>query len=88
MGQTSSGEEGDLLASSDGVHHVDSRDSRLDHFLRVDSLIGVDRLALLINIKQESGIPRYLRTSRPGLVGRGQLGHRSRWRTYPASRWR
>ena len=46
VGETSSGEERDLLSSGDGVHDIDGRDTRLDHFLGVHSLIGVNRLAL------------------------------------------
>jgi hypothetical protein len=44
--KTSSGEEGNLLSSSDGVHDVNSGDTSLDHFLGVHSLIWVNRLPL------------------------------------------
>lgn len=44
--QTSSGEEWDLLSSSDGVHDVYGGDTRLDHFLGVLSLVRIDWLAL------------------------------------------
>ena len=46
MRETVSGEEWNLLASSDGVHDVDSGDTSLNHFLRVDSLARVNRLTL------------------------------------------
>jgi len=42
VGQSVRREQRDLLSSSNGVHHVDRRDTRLDHLLRVNSLIGVD----------------------------------------------
>jgi len=44
--KTSGGEKGDLLATSDGVHDVDSRDAGLDHFFRILTLVRVDWLAL------------------------------------------
>lgn len=46
MGLTGSREDGDLLTTGDRVHHVDSGDTGLDHFLRVDTGPGVDGLAL------------------------------------------
>ena len=42
--QTSGGEDGDLLATGDRVHHIDGRDTRLDHLLRVDTRPRVDGL--------------------------------------------
>ena len=45
-GYTGSGEERDLLSSGNGCHCVDGRDTRLDHFLGVDSLAWVDWLTL------------------------------------------
>ena len=44
--QTGSREERNLLTSGNGGHGVDGRDASLDHFLGVDPLIRVDRLAL------------------------------------------
>jgi hypothetical protein len=44
--KTGGREKRDLLTSGNGVHHIDGRDTRLDHFLRVHSLIGVNGLAL------------------------------------------
>jgi len=46
VGQTSSGEERDLLATGNGVHDVDGRDTSLDHFLGVLTLEGVNGLTL------------------------------------------
>jgi len=46
MGKTIGREEGDLLSSSDGVHDINGRDTSLDHFLGVVSLIRVNRLSL------------------------------------------
>ena len=46
MRETGSGEKWDFLASGDGVHDIDGRDSGLDHLLRVDSLIRVNGLTL------------------------------------------
>jgi len=43
--QTSSREERDLLTTSDGVHGINGGDTSLDHFLRVDTLVWVDRLS-------------------------------------------
>lgn len=45
VGETGSGEDGDLLAPGDAVHHVDGRDPSLDHLLGVDAAVGVDGLA-------------------------------------------
>jgi hypothetical protein len=44
--ETGSGEEWDFLTTGDGVHHINGRDTRLDHLLGVHSLIGVNGLAL------------------------------------------
>lgn len=44
--ETGGGEEWNLLATGDGVHDIDGGDTSLDHLLRVDSLIGVNGLAL------------------------------------------
>jgi hypothetical protein len=44
--ETGSGEEGNFLASGNRVHHIDGRNTSLDHFLRVNSFEGVDWLAL------------------------------------------
>ena len=46
VGQTSSGEERDLLATGNRVHDVDGRDTSLDHFLGVLTLEGVNGLTL------------------------------------------
>mmetsp|Transcript_8400 Transcript_8400/g.12793 ORF Transcript_8400/g.12793 Transcript_8400/m.12793 type:complete len:334 (+) Transcript_8400:495-1496(+) len=46
MGETGSGEEGDLLSSGDGSHGIDGGDTSLDHLLGVDPLVGVDGLTL------------------------------------------
>ena len=48
--ETGSGEERNLLATGNGVHHVNGRDTCLDHLLWVHSLIGVNRLALYLLI--------------------------------------
>jgi hypothetical protein len=48
MGETTGREEGDLLTTSDGVHQIDGRDTSLNHFLGVHSLVRVNRLALNI----------------------------------------
>lgn len=45
VGETGSGEDGDLLAPGNAVHHVDGRDPSLDHLLGVDAAMGVDGLA-------------------------------------------
>jgi len=45
--QTSSREDGNLLATSNGVHGIDGGDTSLDHLLRVNAGEGVDRLACL-----------------------------------------
>ena len=37
VGQTGGREDGDLLSAGDGVHTVDSGDTRLDHLLGVDT---------------------------------------------------
>ncbi len=39
-------EDGDLLATGNGVHDVNSRNASLDHLLRVDPGVGIDGLAL------------------------------------------
>ena len=39
-------EDGDLLTSGNGVHDVDGGDPGLDHLLRVDPRVGIDRLTL------------------------------------------
>jgi len=44
--KTSSGEEGNLLTTGDGVHHIDSGDTRLDHFLGVVPLERINGLTL------------------------------------------
>lgn len=46
VGQTGGGEDGDLLATGNRVHHIDGRDTGLDHLLGVDTRPGVDGLAL------------------------------------------
>ena len=46
MGKTGSGEERNLLSSGNGGHGINSRDTSLDHLLRVDSLVWVDGLSL------------------------------------------
>lgn len=48
MGQPSSRENGDLLASGNTVHPIDSRNASLDHFFWVDSTLRIDRLAYFI----------------------------------------
>lgn len=45
MGKPSSREDGNLLATGDAVHDINGGDSRLDHLLRVDSVMGIDWLA-------------------------------------------
>jgi len=44
--KTSSGEEGNLLTTGNGVHDIDGGDTSLDHLLRILSLIGVNGLTL------------------------------------------
>jgi len=44
--KTGSGEKGDFLSSSNGVHDVDGGDTCLDHFLGVLSLERIDWLTL------------------------------------------
>lgn len=46
MGQTRRGEDGDLLSTSDGVHHIECRDTRLNHLLGVDTGVRIDGHAL------------------------------------------
>jgi len=46
--KTSSGEEGNLLTTGNGVHDIDGGDTSLDHLLRILSLIGVNGLTLKI----------------------------------------
>jgi hypothetical protein len=46
VGQTGSGEQWDLLTSSNGGHGIDGRNTSLDHFLWIDSLEWVDWLTL------------------------------------------
>ena len=58
MGETSGGEEGNLLTTSDGVHDIDGGDSSLDHLLGVVTLVRINWLALYI--KSENIIIRYL----------------------------
>mmetsp|Transcript_3797 Transcript_3797/g.8856 ORF Transcript_3797/g.8856 Transcript_3797/m.8856 type:complete len:200 (+) Transcript_3797:1154-1753(+) len=41
--KTSSGEQRQLLATNDGVHGVDGGDTGLNHLLRIDSRLGVER---------------------------------------------
>jgi hypothetical protein len=45
VGEPSRREDGDLLATSDAVHDINGGDSRLDHLLGVDSVMGIDWLA-------------------------------------------
>lgn len=45
MGEPSRREDGNLLATGDAVHDINGGDSRLDHLLRVDSVMGIDWLA-------------------------------------------
>jgi hypothetical protein len=42
--QTSSGEDGNLLATGNGVHGIDGGDTSLDHLLRVNAGEGVNGL--------------------------------------------
>jgi hypothetical protein len=42
MGQSGSGEDRYFLPTSDRVHNVDSRDTRLDHLLRIYAGVRVD----------------------------------------------
>lgn len=44
--QACGGEQWDLLATRDGVHHVDGADARLNHLLRVRALRRIDGRAL------------------------------------------
>uniref|UniRef100_A0A2M4D215 Putative secreted protein n=1 Tax=Anopheles darlingi TaxID=43151 RepID=A0A2M4D215_ANODA len=44
--QTGSREDGNLLSTGDRVHHIDGRDTGLNHFLGVDTGPRVDRLTL------------------------------------------
>jgi hypothetical protein len=46
MGETIGREKGDLLSSGNRVHDINGRDTSLDHFLGVVSLIRVNRLSL------------------------------------------
>lgn len=46
MGQTGGREDGNFLASGDGVHDVDGGQSGLDHFLGIDTRPGIDGLTL------------------------------------------
>ena len=43
-------EDWNLLPTGNRVHDVDSRDARLDHFLRVDTRVGIDGLTLDIQV--------------------------------------
>lgn len=45
VGETSSREDGDLLAPGNAIHHINGGDPCLDHLLRVDAAVGVDGLA-------------------------------------------
>ncbi len=79
------GEERDLLPARDGVHHVDGRNARLDHFLRINTLVGVDRHALNVEeVLGEHGRPVVDRRARAvegtaqHLVGNGHLERRAR----------
>ena len=47
--ETCRGEQRDLLASGDRVHHVDRTDPRLDHLFGVHTHVGIDGLALDID---------------------------------------
>lgn len=67
--ETSSGEERNLLTTSDGVHHIDGRNTSLNHFLRILSLIRVNGLAL--NVKEVFG--ENLRSLIDGLAGTIEL---------------
>ena len=40
VGQTSGGEDGDLLSTSNGVHSVNGRNACRDHLFRVDLQLG------------------------------------------------
>ena len=46
VGKTCCREKRNFLATSDGVHEINSRDTSLDHLLRIFTLIRVDGLAL------------------------------------------
>mmetsp|Transcript_3276 Transcript_3276/g.6039 ORF Transcript_3276/g.6039 Transcript_3276/m.6039 type:complete len:232 (+) Transcript_3276:569-1264(+) len=49
VGKTSCRENGNLLSTSNGVHHIDSRDTSLDHSLGIITRRGVNGLS--INVK-------------------------------------
>lgn len=78
MRQTSSGEDGNLLTTSDGVHNVDGRYSGLNHFLRVDTRPRIDRLSLNVQIifreDRWSLVDRFSRTVEN--TAQHVLGHR------------
>lgn len=50
MRQSRSREDGNLLSTSDGVHRVDGRDTRLDHLLGVNPRVGVDGRAVDVEV--------------------------------------
>ena len=51
MRQAGGGENRNLLATSDGVHDVNGRNSSLDHRLGVIAGRGVDRLAVNVEVR-------------------------------------
>jgi hypothetical protein len=51
--QTVGGEKGDFLTTSDGIHHIYGRNTRLYHFLRINTLVRVDGHTL--NIEEVLG---------------------------------
>lgn len=44
VGEPSRGEDGDFLTTGNAVHDINGRNTRLNHLLRVDSVMGVDGL--------------------------------------------
>ena len=51
VGQTSSGEDGNLLATGNGVHGINGGDTSLNHLLRVNAGERVNRLACFFCVK-------------------------------------
>jgi hypothetical protein len=54
--KTGGREKRNLLTSGNRGHGVNSRDTRLDHFSRVLSHVGVDRLTLIVEVNKVSVI--------------------------------
>ena len=50
MGLTRGGEQGNLLTTGNRVHHIDGRNTRLDHLLGIRTRVRVDGLTIDIQV--------------------------------------